>query len=138
MLDDVQIGQLVDGHYWVAGGGGGMCAVGGTPGVGGKGNDGVHARQGAAVSTATTPVKYTTIPGGGGAVGTAASGINSSTFTAGAQGGHGAIILRTLESEPDATITNGTKMVVNGYRYYIFRHTGTHYVAYTNGSIRWA
>lgn len=111
----LQVGQLSNGNYYVAGGGGGGTQdnTAGVGGIGGGGAGGKNAGSGVA-GTANTGA-------GGGGAGQSANGSRSGA------GGSGIVIIRYSDSNLPATATTGSPTISTsgGYRYYKFTGSGS-------------
>jgi hypothetical protein len=122
-----------------SGGGGGAGAVGAnaTSTTGGAGGAGLSSSiDGSATTRGGGGGGFSEGVGGGGAGGTGGggSGITPSAGTANTgggggrnqAGGSGVVIIRTLDSVPDAsTLTSGTKTTPTGFKVYTFNASGT-------------
>jgi hypothetical protein len=105
-----------DSGYFAGGGGGGGGTDGGsdTPGLGGIGGGGRGWKR--APGTATSGMPNT----GGGGGGTGGGG------STGGAGGSGIVIIRYPSNYKDAvSVTNGTRYVSGGYKYYKFNASGS-------------
>lgn len=110
-------GHDVSGTRWFAGGGSGGSNVGQSSVPGSNGGGGRGAVRSAGTNTAYASAIANTGGGGGG------SGAGGSS---GGNGGSGIVIIRYPDTKPDAvSVTNGTKYVSGGYKYYKFNSSGT-------------
>jgi len=109
----------ISGNGGMGGGGGGSTNVG-TPGVGGGGglNAGGNASLGGPGGVGVAGNGGANTGGGGGGMSISEGGSGS--------GGSGAVILAYPSSYPDAaSVTNGTKTIVGGWKIYTFLTSGS-------------
>ena len=139
------IGRLgFDGNYYSGGGGGGILTGLGSQsntsiGAGGSGGGGTGAlwfRPSTPWTTTQTTARAsggfglsagTANRGGGGGGSIADNNIPNSPLVSGMAGGSGVVILRYLQSIPDASGTTGNPSlsISGGYKYYTFTASGT-------------